>query len=106
MKTDQTDDGEKRNSKDSPEQKHAPDMLLRNAIQLLHHPQANVANEASSLLALAFAYSPKNLTVAYVRGVQESIHMALNKFFQADKKFDNKDCTTLSCLCIASSLNG
>lgn len=59
----------------------ARDAIIRTAIALLHYPTIRVAKAASSLLALAFSYNPKDLTVVYVQGVEKSIQMALDGFF-------------------------
>ena len=90
LKGDDTLDDEIKSSRSPSERKHANDLLLRNAVQLLHHPHVNVAREASSLLALAFAYSPKDVPAAYARGTQDSIQMALEKVFPTNGPFDSE----------------
>ena len=59
----------------------ARDVIIRTAIQLLQHPDARVTKATSSLLALAFSYNSKELTLAYVQGVEKSIQMALDRLF-------------------------
>lgn len=54
------------------------DSFIHSAIQLLHHPVVSVSKAASSVLALAFAYNPNELTMTYVKGIEKSIQMALD----------------------------
>ena len=60
------------------------EMLLCNSIQLLHYPDFHVAKAASSLLALAFAYNPKELSLGHCHAVKESIQMTLDTRFEND----------------------
>jgi hypothetical protein len=67
---------------------HACEMLLHSSIQLLHHPNVHVAKAASSLLALAFAYNPKEISVMHCQAVKKSIQMALDPCFENDDMDD------------------
>jgi hypothetical protein len=58
------------------------DMLVSCGIQLLHHSDKNIANEASNLLVLAFSYGPADMTLKFLGTVFESTKLALDQAFQ------------------------
>ncbi|KAL3944290.1 MAG: hypothetical protein SGBAC_001635 [Bacillariaceae sp.] len=83
-----TDDGSNEGGntgegEEEPEESRQRDMLVSCGIQLIHHPDATIAREASNLLVLAFAYGPKEMAEDYAGAVFESTKIALDIVFNA-----------------------
>ena len=61
------------------------DILMKCAIQLLGHQDINIAQSASSLLSLAFAYGGKDFAEGYTKGLFLSVCGLLSRCDENDK---------------------